>query len=103
MLRVTGFLTVRVNVDDEISDIDVPAEHFELVEAGWRSLGEGATQYEALYEYAGEDFEIQFQATYQPQRGVRVYDFVTTSDDVMIVSSSIEVEPDDDEDNEDNE
>jgi len=101
MLRVTGFLTARVNVDDEITDIDIPGEDFKLEEDDWRNLGEGATQYEALYVYAGEDFEIQFQATYQPERGVRGYHFVTTSDDVIIVSNAIEVELDDEEEDED--
>ncbi|MBU2952310.1 hypothetical protein [Marinobacter sp. F3R08] len=73
MINVAGSLTIEVEEVEE--DIKVEEEggqkeeqviqgsEFSLEEDGWRSLGDGYRQYEALFIYFGDDFEISFQVT----------------------------------------
>lgn len=64
MFEVTGSLTVKAVFDGDGSEQEIDGSEFSLEEGGWRNLGDGDHQYEALFIYFGENFNISFRATY---------------------------------------
>ncbi|WP_382430714.1 hypothetical protein [Giesbergeria sinuosa] len=69
---------------------EIYGSEFSLEEGGWRNLGDNDHQYEALFIYFGEEFEIRFQATYL-NGSISVYD-LSTRGRVMILDDNINVE-----------
>jgi len=90
MFKVTGSASIEVEVDGHTEEQQISGSEFALEEDGWRNLGDGDRQYEALFIYHGEEFEISFQATYL-QGKVTCYE-LSVEGDVKVVDEDIDVE-----------
>jgi len=103
MLKVTGSVNVEFISDEERIEQEIYGSEFGLEEDGWRNLGDGDRQYEALFIYFGEDFKISFQATYFDGR-TTMYP-LSVEGQAKIIDEDIDVEyagsgdPEDDYDN----
>ncbi|MDY1033392.1 hypothetical protein [Stenotrophomonas sp. CFBP8980] len=58
-MKLQGQLAVEVD-DDEL--LYVNASDFEIAESDWRSIGDGDQQYEVLWVYEGEGFDVKIEA-----------------------------------------
>lgn len=83
---------------DELLYVD--ASDFEIAESGWRSIGDGDRQYEMLWVYMGEGFEVQVQAA-QFEGRISYFDFsvdgareVDDQSDLSVSPSDIDPEDD---------
>jgi hypothetical protein len=90
MLEVIGSVTIEFESDGEKTEQTTDGSEFSLQEGGWRNLGDGDRQYEALFIYFGDDFKILFQATYFDGK-TTCYD-ATTEGDVRIIDDNLNVQ-----------
>lgn len=103
MFKVTGSVTVEFVSDGEKIEQEIDGSEFSLEEDGWRNLGDGDRQYEALFIYLEEDFKIYFQATHFDGK-TTIYP-LSIEGEVKIIDQDIDVElfgsddPEDDDDN----
>jgi hypothetical protein len=86
-IKVTGSLTVEVNVDGKDQELVIEASEFGLEEGDMRHIGDGDYQYEALFIHFGDEFEISFQAT-NLNGNVTLFDY-NIIDNVRIVSDDL--------------
>ncbi len=90
MLKVIGSANIEFISDEEKIEQEIYGSEFSLEEDGWRNLGDGDRQYEALFIYFGEDFKILFQATCFEGR-TKIYP-LSVQGEVKIVDDNIDVE-----------
>lgn len=60
-LKIVGFITVEIDKEE----IEISGEDFSLEEANIRHIGDGDSQYEALFVYRNDEnqFTVSIQAT----------------------------------------
>ena len=90
MFKVTGSASIEVDSDGSTEEQQINGSEFSLEEDGWRNLGDGDRQYEALFVYHGEEFQISFQATYL-QGKVTCYELAAEGS-VKVIDEDIGVE-----------
>jgi len=90
MFKVTGSVSIEIEVDGGTEEQEVRGSEFALEEDGWRNLGDGDRQYEALFVFHGEEFGISFQATYL--QGRVTCSELSVEGDVKVVYDDIDVE-----------
>ncbi|QWT46562.1 hypothetical protein [Azospira inquinata] len=90
MFKVTGSAYIEVDIHGNAEKQQISGSEFVLEADNWRNLGDGDRQYEVLFIYHGEEFEISFQATYL-QGTVNCYE-LSAEGNVTIVEDDIDVE-----------
>lgn len=95
-LKLTGSVTVSIEIDGIEEVIEISASEFSVVEDDMRHIGDGDYQQEVLYIYYGDAVQISFQAT-NFDGDVSVYPYETEGD-IEIINYELIVEGTDNED-----